>query len=251
MTIPVFSPVRFMPTAVGGGGWTGPTSGIVSQWWMDDSHVSGATVTDSGSNNNTGTSVTFGGGFAGVTSTSSPAGAFYSTARAFDNASWISLASNAQDWTSSFTLGMWVNLVNIAAAGGGDGSRASFFDFTNTGNSSYMRVLNETVVAQGAVGFSQSGAGLSTTGAVMANNTWLHAGYTFNSSGSVKALYINGSSVSTTGDSAGNFGSALNAVMGGGDGGTGGGLINGSMYNVVLYNRALSSGEMSTLFSAK
>ena len=51
-------------------------------------------------------------------------------------------------------------------------------------------------------------------GTVLSNNTWAHIGYTFNSSGSVKTLYINGSSVSTVAEAAGDF-SANTASLGG------------------------------------
>lgn len=244
----LFTPATTLiaPAAVGGA-WTGPTSGITSQWWLDDSHVSGTTISDSGSNNNTGTAA------GGVTSASSPAGAFYSTARAFDGVvgTGITLASSVLNWTSSFTLAMWVYVVDITAAGSG-GFRATFFYSALSDSTHYIRVLNDTNLAAGVIDFEFNAQGAArssaSSSAVLVNNTWAHVGVTYDTT--TITLYVNGSSVSTQNSSIGDASSSAVAFIGDHQAITTGDP-NGRMYNIVLYNRALSSGEMSTLFSAK
>lgn len=221
------------------GPWTGPTSGLVSRWPMDNANVSGTTITDVVSGINGTASGT------GITAATGPSGGA-GLARAFDGASYITLSSvPISNFTTGNSVFLWVKVTDIT--GGGAGAER-FLNF-NTDISNYAELmLDEGKPGGFNVEYNSAATllGRSTTAQQLTNNTFAHVGYTCDGASNV-ILYVNGSSVAVsapTGASsfagASYFGVRNPTVV----------PLTGSIAQAVVYNRVLSSGEVTTLFNA-
>jgi Concanavalin A-like lectin/glucanases superfamily len=231
--------------------WTGPTSGLINQWWLDSSHVIGISVVDSVGGNN-------GGAFGNVFPTFAPPNAFYTgpaSARGFDGVAgtYIQLQThNFFDWNNNaFSFGVWLYQQSNSALGSGS-TNPTFFDVDFSSNgTNYIRVLNDIgSVGAGALGLSKSGGadGLVSAAGTMPSTTWTHMLYTTTGPAGTNTLYINGAAVTTTNETA-TVGANGTAMIGAESStlGTPGAAI----YNIVIYNRALAAIEAMQLFNAK
>ena len=220
-------------------GWRGPTIGLIHRWPMDGSSVSGTAILDVvGGLNGTASG-------AGVSSVTGPASGL--TARGFDGSSWISLASSPIDFSSAHSVSAWCKVADNSVVSS-SGASQTFLNF-NTDSSNCVRfVLNEVipggfVVAITSQNISYGSMHLDT---VISSGTWVHLGYTFSGSDNV-TLYANGVPISRVLYSAWPIGSAN--IIGAKE--LAAGCITGAMYNVVIYNRQLSDGEVLAVYNAK
>lgn len=232
--------------------WSGPTSGLVHRWWMDDSHVATTVIQDDiGGNNGT--------VLGSVTSTSSPSGALYPTARRFipmapQNVGCLTLQSHLLlDWNNAaFSWGAWLYLDSNSTIAPGSTNPTFFFDDFSSNGTDFLRVICDLGAGNGALGVSKSGGtdGLVSPAGSLPSATWGHLLYTTTGPSGINALYYNG-----VGQNASNEGASAGGESGIGIVGTldpsGTGNITGRMYNMVIYNRALSSIEAQQLYGAR
>jgi hypothetical protein len=89
-------------------------------------------------------------------------------------------------------------------------------------------------------------------GAGVPSNAWINLVFTFDDTNTMKA-YVNGSQTGTAAGPSGTLlSNTLKTIIGGSDTGTSGSgadTFNGFINNVVIYNTALQSGEVSQLYS--
>ena len=215
-------------------GWAGPTSGLVNRWPLDNANISGSVATDViGGNNGTihGT----------VTSATGPQGT--DTCRQFDGItgyiSCSSMLAVAAAPVSFFCWGYFTATPSLYQP---------FVSFRNASGVWYgLGIWDGTLdIAAG----SDVAALMRSTGS-LATGTWLHLGFTYD--GTTLICYRNASSVSTTQDAgwANNYGNSQYTMMA---------FLktsnstwyynNGRLKQVVAYNRALSSAEVTQLYGA-
>lgn len=223
--------------AQSGGGWSGPSSGLTHRWPMDNANVSGTTITDVvGSLNGTAS--------AGITSATGPSGAANAARNWPTNSSQkIDLASCPVTTTSAFTIGLWLNLPDITLSF--DGGSPRFFNFYD-GGSNFAQGANR-ISTPGKVNLEYDPVGgneIFTSSAALANNTWTHIAFVYN--GSTYAIYVNASSVATTTDNGGADQATGNQI----GNRASASCMSGSMAQLVIYNRALSGSEITTLYNA-
>src|SRR5258707_889492 len=224
--------------SAGDPGWTGPTNGLIHAWDLDDSHVSGTTITDivtSGAD--TGTAH---GGVASVTGPNPLA-----TARSFDGVagSYISLASSSFDWNSGpYSVCGRIYVTNNNVLGPGGFNQHFFYDDRAGDGTNYLKISLRTVVGAGVLAISRSGNGLYTAINTIANNTWIDFEFT-DSGGSTptQTLYINGavvSKASAPGDLSGHaIASSIGTVT------SSAGNLAGRVSDLCVYNRVLDAFE--------
>ena len=209
-----------------------PQSTLTHCWPMDDAHVSGTTITDvTGGLNGTASG-------AGITSTTGPDGSS-GFARAFDGASFISLASNPITIRAAVTVACWINVTNVSSGfprilgfvdSGTDNTQIDM-DSSGPGKINVQYIANDVEV------------GHETTAQQLTSGIWAHVGFTYDGA-STLVVYVNGSSVSTGAE--GGFSSATSNIFGARTTGPSN-PFTGSESLCVTYSSALSSGNMAAL----
>jgi hypothetical protein len=229
--------------AAGGGDYT---TGLIAHWPMNDANVSGTIITDIVGANNA-TSV------GGVSSAGGP-NATWATARAIDGVSdsYIVIATTPRDWNiGSFSIAGFVsvadNSINMA------GNRVTFFSDDRVGDAitNFIRICNNNATP-GALAVGVTGDNsIASTATVIASNaaTFTHFVYTKSGTGGTgaKVLYINGSVVSTTSTTA-QGASIIECLMGAISHTTG--IIAGRLSSFRIWNRVLTSADVTALYSA-
>jgi len=211
------------------------TGGLIGYWGLDE--TSGTTASDKTGYGNTGTYVN------SPTLNVAPPEAltFPSRAVTFNGTNqYVSVENNANiALTSTISVTAWIKVTN------------------NLPQQQILSKYNIISPYQGyAMGLSirnlntgwldwWDGTAWRTSNTVIPNNTWTHVVVT--QSGTEIKFYVNGSSVVTV-TGANIPANSINAAIGSISGG-GGGFFNGSMDDVRIYNRALTSGEISGLYA--
>lgn len=215
-------------------GWTGPVTNLTHRWPMDDANVSGTTITDVvGSLNGTAQN--------GVASAAGP----ITQARSFDGTDdYISLASCPITFASAWSIGAWAYFTNPAATAG-DGGAQTFINFGD--GSATIRMLTDANTTPAATWDNGDYINKDTNAAAFVATTWAHVCITFDGA-STYVLYVNGASASTN-SGLSNATNAASNVFGGRA--VGARLMTGRLYQVVTYSKALTSGEVSTLYAAQ
>lgn len=217
-----------------------PTSGLISAWRMEDG--AGTTVTDSVGGYN--------GSFAGGTNPQWVAGKF-GGGLYFQVASsnYVTMGSHDDLRPASLTVcGWW-------SPGAVEGTVRSVIDCQNGGTGGWVMNLNQNgsngAAAGGMVAFyfysNGSWIPVYTTGSVLTQYVWCHLAVTYTSGGTA-LLYINGSTSGTTGGSVPS-GISYNSntfTLGGESGGQ---QSFGTLDEVFLYNRSLSSSEIAQIIA--
>jgi Concanavalin A-like lectin/glucanases superfamily len=229
----------FLPVIAG---WNGPTNGLTNRWPLDLAHfVSGADDDVVGTNNITENGT--------ITSTTGPSGAA-NAARLFDGSSgYGTFTAPLFPSEATCTWAIWAYTSDVTH------DVASTFSQTlmNSGNSGSggFRVAcdigNPPGVQQGAFALQgiPTNPDIETSAIAFVNNQWVQVGFTWDGS-SVCQLIINGTTVSTVAG----YSLAVQSldILGGRSSTTG--LWLGAMAQMVLYNRVLSSSELTQLYNA-
>ncbi|HYT44768.1 MAG TPA: LamG-like jellyroll fold domain-containing protein [Methylomirabilota bacterium] len=225
--------------------WGGPTDHLIHRWQLDDASVSGSTVIDlAGSLNGTITG--------GVTSVSSPAGAYASTARHFDGTGYINLGAAAlPDFTGAHSVFFWLNLTNNANVGGTASQSPLDLHFDSNNK---VRIANDEAISGGGTGgyvvsFVQAGTNIGrevNISNTIPSNSWVHLGYTWD--GANISLYVGGVVQAPPPQTA--FGVNTLDVIGSALVGVNSAIV-GSMYQVCVWSKVLSGTEITQVFSAK
>jgi hypothetical protein len=197
---------------------------------MDNANVSGTTIYDvAGSLNGTAT--------AGVTSTTGPKGT--DTARAFNGSAYVTIPSQPVPG-APFSLFTWAKLNSTPS------TSPSIISFSTNSSNQYF-ISNESVHLAVCAGNPSNGtnAVYTASSSPFSNATWHHVGFTYD--GVTLTVYIDGSVVSASSDVG--WPSATNDfrfgnMKGGAD------YLNGSLKQVVVYNRVMSSADVSKLYAA-
>lgn len=218
-------------------GWSGPSTGLTHRWPMDDANVSGATVSDVvGTINGTSTSTT------DITSSLS------GTARHFDRVGWINLSALPLTLNAAHTIGFWVNFDDLT----NDGYQPTPIGFNSVSGDGGVRftVDGTNPVVMLISGGTDLGSVIKAA-SIVPTSTLMHWAYTYDGAGTIK-LYKDGTEVTGLLSAAGGYSLGDPNTNAFGCKATGGpyGRINASMKNVVVYNRALSGSEITTLYSA-
>jgi len=230
MTFPFPS---FIPATAGASGaWSGPTSGLVHRWPLDNANVSGTTIYDVVEGLN-------GTANGGITSTTGPQGT--DTARAFDGSTgYISIPSQPISGTP-FSLFCWVK--NNSST---EHTSPYIVSFSTNSGGQYF-ITSESAHLAVCAGNASSGAEAVYTpsSSPFSSAAWHHVGFTY--SGTTLTVYIDGSAVSASSDVG--WPSATNDFrFGNMKGGTD--YLNGALKQVVVYNVALSPAQVSQLYAA-
>jgi hypothetical protein len=208
-----------------------PTSGLVS-WWRGDGNAN-----DSADGNN-GIAINGAGYSAGISG----------SAFIFDGINdHVRIASSANlRITSAITVGAWV----YRRSTGSFDEIISKWDAVAVNQRGYTM----TILPSGPASFGVSPAGFSASTAVATTtsvplNTWTHVAGVYN--GSSLSIYLNGLLAGQTAYSGGIFSGtddlAIGGVVGGVGIGSGISFFDGGIDEAVVYNRALSEGEIATL----
>lgn len=229
---------------VGEAAWTGPTSGLIAGWPMNDRHIIGSTVKDTiGTNDGTITG--------GITSGVGPAGGG-GYARVFDGTTgYITLGASpltSYVVAQAYTFAAWVRFVDPTAVGSGGGAQR-VFNFSGSGATTVNMFSDNTTTPPGQLTSSNAQDPTTTYGNINALpiNAWRHLAVTNDGAGAL-AVYINAVN-DITGTSAGGGAAAENLI--GARSATGPlACFNGGMAEFVVYNRALSGVEILTLKNA-
>ena len=228
MTFPF--PYFIPPTAGASSGWGGPTSGLIHRWPMDNANVSGTTIYDvAGSLNGSATT--------GVTSTTGPQGT--DTASAFNGSAYVAITSQPVPG-APFSLFTWAKLNSTPS------TSPSVISFSTNSSNQYF-ISNEGAHLAVCAGNPSSGtkAVYTASSSPFSSPTWHHVGFTWD--GTTLTVYIDGFAVSALSDVG--WPSATNDFrFGNMKGGTD--YLNGALKQVVVYNRVLSSADVSKLYAA-
>ena len=150
--------------------------------------------------------------------------------------------------TSAITVGAWI----YRSSTGSFDEIISKWDATPFGQRSYTM----TILPDGRAGFGLSTAGLDTGAAVytlssLPLNNWIHLAGIYD--GSAVSIYVNGVLNSQSAYTGGIFSGSDDLSIGGVAGGVGVGsgisFFDGRIDEALIYNRALSGGEILTLAS--
>ncbi len=215
----------------------GDASGHPAGWWKLD-QTSGSTVTDASGTGNTaalGSGVTWAGGAAAFSGSTTGTGG--------------AIATNAPvlNTTASYTVSAWANLADLStyrtvAAQGGT-TTSSFYLQYSKAFAGWAFIAPSSDSATPTSYFSAHTASATA-------NSWTHLVGVFNAGTGAMQLYVNGTLAGTgtntapwTGNGPLSIGGAQQA---GGAAATN--VVNGQTANVQTYPRALSAGEVSTLF---
>ncbi len=149
---------------------------------------------------------------------------------------------------SNFTIASWVwidsaatNIQSIMANSVGGSSADGFRLFVNTWNTSDGSVSFET-------GNGTTGNSAKTTTAKVLPGAWNFVAVTANRTAGTAAIYVNGTNYTADGSITTDF-NITNALFIGQMGSTGGNRLRGMLDEVAVFNRSLSTNEMSVLMS--
>jgi hypothetical protein len=149
---------------------------------------------------------------------------------------------------SNFTIAAWVyidptatNIQTIMANSGGGSSTDGFRLFVNTWNTSDGAVNFET-------GDGTTGNGSKSSTAKVVPGTWNFVAVTANRTAGTAAVYVNGTNYTVDSSITTNF-NITNAVFIGQMGNAGGNRLKGMLDEVAIFNRSLTTNEMSVLMS--
>ncbi|HEY1172240.1 MAG TPA: LamG-like jellyroll fold domain-containing protein [Verrucomicrobiae bacterium] len=149
---------------------------------------------------------------------------------------------------SNFTIASWVyidpaatNIQTIMANSGGGSSTDGFRLFVNTWNTSDGAVNFET-------GDGTAGNGAKSSTAKVMPSAWNFVAVTVNRTAGTAAIYVNGTNYTADGSITTNF-NVTNAVFIGQMGNAGGNRLRGMLDEVAIFNRSLTTNEMSILMS--
>ncbi len=149
---------------------------------------------------------------------------------------------------SNFTIASWVwidpaatNMQTIMANSVGGSASDGFRLFVNTYNTSDGAVNFET-------GNGTTGNGAKSTTAKVMPGAWNFVAVTANRTAGTAAIYVNGTNYTADGSITTNF-NITNALYIGQMGVTGGARMRGLLDEVAIFNRSLSTNEMSVLMS--
>ncbi|MBN2422618.1 hypothetical protein JXB41_05295 [Candidatus Woesearchaeota archaeon] len=170
----------------------------------------------------------------------------YGSALDFDGSSdFVDAGSDSSyDITSDYTFAAWIYPKNIATAG----QRIIVKDNNTDG-----KALSLGDPGSGRIRFFDRGMSpVSTdTGAIISNNNWYHVVAVYDSSDAMKRIYIDGievaNSTSVTGTPATN---SVNLGIGADPKGNSGGFFNGTIDEVRIYNRSLTTEEIIDLMES-
>lgn len=230
--LPLFVTAGGGAITVCGSGWTGPTSGLTHCWPLDNAHVSGTTIQDAiGSINGT--------AGANVVAATGPSG-LANSARAYDGSTQpILLASDPLPLTQPVTIATWVN--ETTGTGNDGDPRLLCFADASVAFTLATSISPPYIDVNGAL-YGTSGSSTTT----ISTSTWHHYAVTYN--GTSLLIYFDGVS-QTVGATQGDGCTSSNTWVLGGMTATNR-LWAGSQATTVMYNRALSGAEITTLFNA-
>lgn len=215
------------------GGWVNsgsPTIGLASEWLLTSASVSGTTVADASGNNNIGTilngPLTFG-----------TMGANFNGLQYINSA--LAVTSPA------LTVSVWFNAASLNPNSANPRLVAN--SHTDVDDIGFQLQFN----AGGATGFFDVGTGTAEGRALwskqLVTGTWYH--YVGVYDGSTVKAYINGVQLVSTPFSGGAIAAASNISVGRNPA-YDADYFNGAIYDVRIYQRALSASEITTLYQA-
>ncbi|WP_406170089.1 LamG-like jellyroll fold domain-containing protein [Streptomyces sp. NBC_00996] len=215
----------------------GDASGHPAGWWKLN-QTSGTNVTDSSGTGNTaaaGAGVTWADDAAKFSGSSTGTGDIVAT------------NSPVLDTTASYTVSAWVNLADTSTyrtfVGQGGTNRSSFYlQYSPTNNAYRFHTSNEDVSSPSA--FYDAVAPSPPT-----LNTWTHLVGVFDSTNGSMKLYVDGQLAGSGTDASPWTGTGPLAIGGAKRaGGTVSNVVDGSVSNVQVYQRALDSSDVSSLY---
>lgn len=203
--------------------------------WYPLTQSTGGTVTDASGTGNTATAT----------------GAKWTgTGASFSGATGQQIATNGPvvTTTASYSVSAWVNL-----AAAPTGNQTAVSQDANVASGFYLQYESTDkswafahVSADSASPTATRAHGTATPSA----GTWYHLVGTYDSSTGAMTLYVNGASAGTATDTAPFAASGPLAIGRGRYGSAAADLFDGQVANVQVYNRVLSAGEVSSLYSA-
>jgi hypothetical protein len=208
-------------------------SGLVAAYSFEEG--TGTTTADSSGNNNTGTLSS------GVTWTTGRVG----NAVAFNGTSGDITINDSPslDLTGSFTLSAWVNPATVS------GTETLLIKETTSGCSYFLQIVNGQINS----GFN-NGSGCiehTTTNANLVAGNWYFFTVVLDHSSNTYNSYLNGNLIASVAETGVPTPNTQPLVLGrSGCSGCGSERLNGILDEVKIYNRALSAGEVQTLFNA-
>lgn len=216
------------------------TDNLVSYWKLDESSGNAADSVGSNTLTNNG-------------STTYSTGKINNGAVLNANTKYLSIADASQsglDLTTAFTFSFWINVTKPT-----NGVTISFIDkYLGTGNQRSYRLYyynsSGTYTFYSDLSGDGSGADEYILNYTLTDSTWYHIVYVWNGSTKKHTLYINGSS---QGEQTGSLTSSLFNSTAPFYLGNGQGLnttLNGTMDEVGVWSRALSSTEISQLYNS-
>ncbi|MET7380234.1 LamG-like jellyroll fold domain-containing protein [Streptomyces sp. NPDC005526] len=216
----------------------GDASGHPAGWWKLN-QTSGRSVTDSSGTGNTATAdpgVTWADDAAKFAGSSTGTGDVIAT------------NSPVLDTSASYTVSAWVNLTDTSTyrtfvAQGGT-NRASFYlQYSKADNAFRFHAANSDTA-------SPSAYYDATAGSAAPLNTWTHLVGVFDASNGSMKLYVDGAQSGTTATNTSPWTGTGPLSIGGAKtaGGTTSDVVAGEVGNVQVYQRALSAGEVSSLY---
>ena len=215
-----------------------PTSGLIGAWNLNE--TSGASIADSSGNSVTGTWVDGANNDVTEETTAGKSG----NALTFDGSStFITMGDvNAYDGLSTITLSAWIKTTYTA-------EQEIFDKSTCTGFGGGTFELSMESPGKGGVYLTHGGASdyVLTTGSI-ADGSWHMLTATYD--GSTIKIYVDGTLDSLTSVSAFTLDSNSDTVSIGGYCNGGSFPFNGNIDDVLIYNRALSASEISTMYNS-
>ena len=232
----------FMPTHIANAGIIGkpPANlGLVGYWSMNEN--TGTIAGDSSGNNNRGILTN------GPTWVDGKRG----KALNFDGSNdYVDAGGgSALNFTGSFSISAWIYPRSF-----GGGSRGRIVD-RDTGSLGYMFFVDNAGGANSTNGLSMIRNAAGSNNFVGSNNSinlnrWQHVVGTYNSSGNVVSMYVNGAAVTTFDSWTGPPSSASVNLRIGNSPATATREFNGLIDEVRIYNRALSAAEIQALYKS-
>jgi hypothetical protein len=206
-----------------------PLTGVVAYWKLDESSGNASDSVGSNTLTNTGTATYSAGKINNGVN-------FTATTMYLGKSSPTGLPSG----TSAFTMATWVNFTNFSTA-------RYFMSFGGTTNNTMPTIRCDSSTSWV---IDDNGAGTAFPAvSAMSTGTWYHIVYTYPGSGNIYTAYLNGTSIGTADNTrAPNMGTT-NVSIGSNNNTSQSSNLVGSMDEVGIWSRALSSGEVSDLYN--
>lgn len=162
---------------------------------------------------------------------------FTATTMYLGNGSPANLPTGQQE----FTMACWVNFTNFSTA-------RYFFSIGGTANNARACIRCDSSTAW-FIDDNGVGTGFPAVSA-MSTGTWYHIVYTYPGSGNVYTAYLNGTSIGTANNTRPpNLGTS-NLSIGSGNNASNSANLVGSMDEVGVWNRVLTTGEITSLYNS-